>query len=67
MLFCCVSLYSVDVINIVVAKQTNIIGIVISVVSALVNPNIAKATVKAEKNSFRFFIYHTFVKFLFID
>ena len=46
MFFCAFSLYSFDVINIVIAKQTNIIGIVISVVeTALVNPNIAKATV----------------------
>ena len=55
MLFCCLSLYSFDVINIVIAKQTNIIGIVISVERALVNPNIPKATVNEEKKSFRFF------------
>ena len=52
--------------NIVVAKQTNIIGIVISVARAFVKPNIPNATVNAEKNSFRFFIYRI-SKFLFID
>ena len=41
-----------------VAKQINVIGIVISVESAFVKPKIANATVNAEKNSFRFFIYH---------
>ncbi|MBR6744274.1 MAG: hypothetical protein IKM00_03545, partial [Clostridia bacterium] len=57
-------MYSLDVINIVVVKQTNIIGIVISVERAFVKPNIPNATVNAEKNSFRFFIYHTSI-FLF--
>ena len=54
--FCCLSLYSLDVINIVVAKQTNVVGIEISVERAFVKLKIANATVSAEKNSFRFFI-----------
>ena len=54
--FCCLSLYSLEVINIVVAKQTNVVGIEISVERAFVKLKIANATVSAEKNSFRFFI-----------
>ena len=46
-------------------KPTNIIGIVTSVERALVNPNIAKATVNDEKKSFKFFTYHP-SKFQFI-
>ena len=53
------SLYSLDVINIVPAKQTNVIGIEISVERAFVKPKIAKATVNAENKSFRFFIQIT--------
>ena len=53
--------------NIVLAKQTNVIGIVISVERAFVSPKIANATVNAEKNNFRFFIQsHSFDKFLFV-
>jgi hypothetical protein len=47
--FCCLSLYSLDIINIVVAKQTNIIGSVISVERAFVKPNIPKATVQCQE------------------
>ena len=54
--FCCLSLYSLEVINIVAVKQRNVIGIVISVEIAFVNPKIANATVSAEKSNFRFFI-----------
>lgn len=54
--FCFLSMYSLDVISIVAAKQTNVIGIVISVETAFVKPKIANATVNAEKNSFKFFI-----------
>ena len=48
------NLYSFDVINIVIAKLTNIIGIVISVKTVFVNPNIAKNTVNAEKKVLNF-------------
>ena len=50
------SVYSLDVINIVLAKQTNVIGIVISVERAFVKPKIANATINAENESFRFFL-----------
>ena len=65
---CCLSLYSLAVINIVVDKQMNVTGIAISDESVLVRFNVAKTIVKAEKNSFRFFMHeHPFSKHKFFN
>ena len=59
-------MYSLDVINIVVDKHTNVIGIAISDESTLVKLNVANTMVNAEKNSFIFFIQsHPFVNLKF--
>ncbi len=58
-LVCLLSLYSFDVINIVIDKHKNIIGIVISKDNAFVTPKMAKATVNEEKQSFKFRIFHS--------